>query len=508
MVIDKERAMSEKIAVISMMKNEADIVESFVRYYAAFADCIIIADHNSNDGTWEILEMLKAEYPFLVTTTVEQMEYIQSEIMTSLMELAANEFLADWILPMDADEFLLSEVNDDIRTVLESCWDNVLLLPWVNHEVPEDCYDRSRFLLNQPCRRAVRPLDACKVIVKGDYIRNNTWRLQQGNHGLEAVAPNSNVPDYSDSKKLILAHFPFRSKEQYISKNALGWLTNIARFSKHTHFASHWKKEFDKIAAGDINIPDIGQSIEIGNIVKDLIPLKYSAIGGNNVLSYILKLSEKVFNEYAVMKALDHAPKINLYMIVNGDFDALAITMESLIKQTFTDWKLHLILLSGIDSEIIEALNNIDSRIKTVKLSYLCKCDWNFVKFLEAGVQMNCVHLANQIIPMINHSDVDVSYSNAEKREGYIVLNTNGHNCCEGNNMIELLRKNDYRLSGGIASFLFRELGAEFNPVNYINRDKWNAMAIIETFLANRFIYVEEEYTLKGYVEREHQDRK
>ena len=113
---------------------------------------------------------------------------------------------------------------------------------------------------------------------------------------------------------------------------------------------------------------------------------------------------------------------------------------------------------------------------------------------------MNCVHLANQIIPMINHSDVDVSYSNAEKREGYIVLNTNGHNCCEGNNMIKLLRKNDYRLSGGIASFLFRELGAEFNPVNYINRDKWNAMAIIETFLANRFIYVEEEYTLKGYV--------
>ena len=45
--------MSEKIAVISMMKNEADIVESFVRYYATFADCIIVADHNSNDGTWD-----------------------------------------------------------------------------------------------------------------------------------------------------------------------------------------------------------------------------------------------------------------------------------------------------------------------------------------------------------------------------------------------------------------------------------------------------------------------
>ena len=129
--------MSEKIAVISMMKNEADIVESFVRYYATFADCIIVADHNSNDGTWDILEKLKAEYPFLVTTKVEQMGYIQSEVMTSLMELVANEFRADWILPMDADEFLLSEVNKDIRTVLANSQDNVLLLPWVKHEVPE-----------------------------------------------------------------------------------------------------------------------------------------------------------------------------------------------------------------------------------------------------------------------------------------------------------------------------------------------------------------------------------
>lgn len=120
MVMDKERAMSEKIAVISMMKNEADIVESFVRYYAAFADCIIIADHNSNDGTWEILEKLKAEYPFLVTTTVEQMEYIQSEIMTSLMELAA-------FLPYKASMWDSLEGEWEKAQTDENC--NVLVVP-------------------------------------------------------------------------------------------------------------------------------------------------------------------------------------------------------------------------------------------------------------------------------------------------------------------------------------------------------------------------------------------
>ena len=37
--------------------------------------------------------------------------------------------------------------------------------------------------------------------------------------------------------------------------------------------------------------------------------------------------------------------------------------------------------------DIQEALNNIDSRIKTVKLSYLCKCDWG----KECVVSTSCL---------------------------------------------------------------------------------------------------------------------
>ena len=487
--------MSEKIAVISMMKNEADIVESFVRYYATFADCIIVADHNSNDGTWDILEKLKAEYPFLVTTKVEQMGYIQSEVMTSLMELVANEFRADWILPMDADEFLLSEVNKDIRTVLANSQDNVLLLPWVNHEVPEDLYDKNRFLLNQPCRRELRPLNYCKVIVRGDYIRHNTWKLKQGNHGLEAVAPNSMVPDYSNCKELMLAHFPFRSKEQYISKNTLGWLTNVAAFSKNTLFASHWKKEFDKIVAGEINIPDIGKSAEIGCIVKKTIPLKYSAIGANNVLGTLLKLSEKVFNEYAVMKAMTHAPVINVYMIVNDDFDALALTLESLIKQLCTEWKLNLILLNDIDSEIVEVLNNIDSRIRTVELSNLSECDGNYVKFLEPGVQLSRNHLSDQIMPMINHTYMSVSYANCEHKDGYINIFTGGESGFYGSSFIQKFRDNSYRVSGGISGFLFKVAADELCFNRFINGNSWNIAYILEKLLPNKLVFVDEKST-------------
>lgn len=494
---DGVETMSDKIAVISMVKNESDIIESFIRYYAAFADCIIIADHNSDDGTWEIMEKLKAEYPFLITSRVEQMGYIQSEIMTNLMESVANDYRADWILPMDADEFLLSEGQDDVRIVLGNCSDNVLLLPWIDHEVPEACYDRKQCILNLPCRRAIKTRDMNKVIVRGDYIRNGAWRLKQGNHGLEAVTPNCDEPSYSACDDLVVAHFPFRSKEQYISKNVLGWLANVAAYSKHTHFAHHWKKAFDRIVAGDVTIPDIGESKELGCIVKEKIALKYPIDRKNAILGCVLHLSERVFNEYAVMKTLNNAPEVNLYMLVTDDFDALVVTVESLLKQTFTDWRLYLILPDDIDSEVENELNNIDDRISSVTKGSMYQYKGNFVKFLEPGVELNSSHLSDQLVPLINHADVDVSYSNGEKREGYIGVNTHGHNNCSGNNMIKLFRQHGYRLSGGISSFLFRELDAGLVLSDYIDGEKWQSASILENLLRDRFVYVEEAITLK-----------
>ncbi len=56
-----EESSRKKIIVISMVKNEADVIESFVRHSLTFADGMLIADHCSGDGTGEILEKLRQE---------------------------------------------------------------------------------------------------------------------------------------------------------------------------------------------------------------------------------------------------------------------------------------------------------------------------------------------------------------------------------------------------------------------------------------------------------------
>ena len=55
--MDKEN----RVAAIVMVKNEADIIESFARHVLCLADVLLVADHLSTDATPEILTALQKE---------------------------------------------------------------------------------------------------------------------------------------------------------------------------------------------------------------------------------------------------------------------------------------------------------------------------------------------------------------------------------------------------------------------------------------------------------------
>lgn len=236
--------MPEKIIAVSMAKNEADIIESFVRYYMTFVDGMIIVDHNSEDDTGKILNELKREYSSLVVEYLDTVEYAQYIVMTSLMDKAANEMGADWILPLDVDEYLIPKYGVDCRSLIREIKDNVVSVDWIDHELVDTEYDRDKFLLNSLCNRSIKPNAMSKIIVNGRFVRNNKVRLVQGNHGLVTKAYNG-VEDYisaSRNTSLILAHYPHRSKEQFVCKNAIGWLTTSLKYSSTTTMSGHWKK--------------------------------------------------------------------------------------------------------------------------------------------------------------------------------------------------------------------------------------------------------------------------
>ncbi len=83
-----------KTAVISRVRNEIDII----------VDTLVVLDDGSSDGTYDLLLALQAAGLPLVVISEPSIGYEQSRYMSRLLHMAVEDFKADWILPLDADE--------------------------------------------------------------------------------------------------------------------------------------------------------------------------------------------------------------------------------------------------------------------------------------------------------------------------------------------------------------------------------------------------------------------
>src|ERR1700680_3105464 len=107
-----------KLFGAAMLRNEADVVESFVRHNLALLDGLSVVDHGSSDGTSEILNALVAEGLPLEVERDASVGYLQSEIMTRTVRNAFMRHGADFVFALDGDEFLRIARRDLLDGVL------------------------------------------------------------------------------------------------------------------------------------------------------------------------------------------------------------------------------------------------------------------------------------------------------------------------------------------------------------------------------------------------------
>ena len=112
--------------LVSMVRDEQDVVEAFVRHHAPQVDGLLIADNLSADHTRGILDDLADEFPLIVVDDPDP-AYRQSEKMTALAQRARVEFGAGWIIPADADE--LWTADEPLRDALTALPDEVGIVP-------------------------------------------------------------------------------------------------------------------------------------------------------------------------------------------------------------------------------------------------------------------------------------------------------------------------------------------------------------------------------------------
>ncbi len=485
--------MSNKIIVVSMAKNEADIIESFVRYYMTFVDGMIIVDHNSDDNTAKILAELQQEYPSLIVDQLKTIEHIQSEVMTNLVKIAANELGADWVLPLDIDEFLIPHNGVDCRSILNKIKDDVISLDWVEHELVDTEHDRDVFLLNRLCNRSSKIQFMTKILVKGSFVRNtDNIRLIQGNHGImtwnnEGAEHLANAPRCSE---FTLAHFPFRSQEQYVSKHALGWLANAIKYSVTTIAAPNWKRAFDKICENDYDIPKITDAQYVGKMYEGSIPLKYTDSSPINVLPRVLKLAEKISDKYARETALNNISPVTVIMPLGNDFDGAVDTIGSLLNQSLKKWRLFILASDDLDESIRTAITECDSRVNVVGLNADITSE-GYIKLISPGRRLLPDSLEQEAVALYIHKEfnTNLTYSNGKNIDGADVVAD--HFCMlQGTDIWKSIKGQPFSLTGGISGMMLRKIPNNLQLSAVIEDYQWKEKEILGMLLPENLLLV------------------
>jgi hypothetical protein len=238
-----------RIVSISTVRNEADIVEAWVRYHEAVVDEMVIDCHRPVDNTREILEALAKEGLPLTIRERTTPAHMQGAVLTERMHEAA-EAGADWILPLDADEFLVSRTGMPMRDEIAKLPpESVALLPTIPYApTAHDPVDAN--VLVRITHRAVDVSSRLespwrKVLVPGGLVRGRRVRLPHGSQALLDVSGDHVRSIRVDS--LALAHFPYRSSEQVRVKVVAGWISSAANPDRGAHGSFHWESLFRRV---------------------------------------------------------------------------------------------------------------------------------------------------------------------------------------------------------------------------------------------------------------------
>ena len=246
-----------KIVGVSMVMNEADLIELFVRYHLQILDHLLVVEHASSDATPEILRELQQEGLPLEVVTDPRPQLEQGAALTELMRRAATELGADWVVPLDCDEFLASDVDRSVRPQFEKLAPrpgDAVRVGWRTYvPMPDDPPDEPNLLQRVTHRRRVERRRKWKVLVPAELAR--TTSIRTGNHCLEDRGGRV-IKGERLTEGLHLAHFPVRSSEQIAAKALAGWVSVIASADHSDEVGWHVKPLFERLRTGHELTPE------------------------------------------------------------------------------------------------------------------------------------------------------------------------------------------------------------------------------------------------------------
>lgn len=240
--------------MITSVRNEADIIESFVRYTLKFADGIVINENSSKDNTLEILKKLKKEGLKIDLIIDNNIKFKEFEKKKELLTYVMKKYSPDWILSLDADEFVFNKKYENPRDsifLLNSSKANYL--KWRTF-VLKDFTNKNLFVPQKIIHRRLLPEEYSKVIMSKELFKKGCL-FSLGSHFLIGLDQEDQANHCVD---LEIAHYPIRSTNQIQTKVISGSLNSLSQNSRESDRSFHLIKLLDDmIRKGSIDIKDL-----------------------------------------------------------------------------------------------------------------------------------------------------------------------------------------------------------------------------------------------------------
>lgn len=291
-----------------MFKNEADIIESFIRYHSYIFDGIVLLDNGSTDNSVQIVRSLQNEGLPVYLEIDTTIEFTQGEKTTELLSNTINKFSPDMVFLLDLDEFVIApNYPSNPREIINNLDTNEILYYIQRqhyHPLSSDNYEEL-FIPRRIKHVQMIQDESPKVIITKNIWEKYSPKIFMGNHDI-AIDKTKVRKEVLSSLKL--AHFQYRSLEHVKSKFIVGWLNNLTRPNYIKGQSIHWKRAYDLIKGNaDISLEEIigmpqCSEASINLSFCDSIDIKYTSKNEVNFFENLLNYCEDLAKEYAKLR--------------------------------------------------------------------------------------------------------------------------------------------------------------------------------------------------------------
>lgn len=298
-----------KIVSFTMVNNESEIIESFIRYNYNFLDEMYIIDNGCTDNTIKILHNLINDGYKIVIYDESLEAYDQFRLDNKYLNKIIKESDPDLIIPLDADEFIISDHKDPRKEMEKLSLDKIYYVNWQWYVMTEKDDVKETFIprrLKYCLKRTVWNYSdgtpVTKVILPARYFKEKKLTMSMGHHtvyGDKSIA-------IEEIKNIKLAHYRAISEEQLVYKTCCYTMRDIATMGNNIETAQR-TNQLAKIESG-ISMHDAAieasyagypkeikeNQIDLSFCEPDSLTIKYSDLSSESIAERIMRTGQEM----------------------------------------------------------------------------------------------------------------------------------------------------------------------------------------------------------------------